>query len=93
MNSTAQRSCDESTFCRPPRGGVAPLPGFNINQFPFVRESVDLVTLQPAGASTLLVSNPRQALAETRIADEYRLRETGDRAFSRSSPGARQPVL
>jgi hypothetical protein len=48
----------------PASGGIAPLPGFNINQFPFVRESHDLVTLQPAGASTLLVSNPRHALAE-----------------------------
>jgi hypothetical protein len=49
----------------PAKGGVTQLPGFNINQFPFVRESVDLVTLQPAGNSTLLVSNPRHALAET----------------------------
>ena len=49
----------------PARGGIAPLPGFNINQFPFVRESHDLVTMQPMGASVLLVSNPRHALAET----------------------------
>jgi len=48
----------------PAKGGVAPLPGFNINQPPFVRESHDLITLQPAGACTLVVSNPRHALAE-----------------------------
>ncbi|MCU1246993.1 MAG: hypothetical protein JWQ49_22 [Edaphobacter sp.] len=48
----------------PAKGGVAPLAGFNINQPPFVRESHDLITLRPVGASTLLVSNPRHALAE-----------------------------
>jgi hypothetical protein len=48
----------------PAKGGVAAIPGFNINQPPFVRESLDLVSMQPAGASTLLVSNPRHALAE-----------------------------
>ena len=48
----------------PAKGGVAPLPGFNINQPPFVRESHDLVTIQPAGACALLVSNIRQALTE-----------------------------
>jgi len=45
-------------------GGIPALPGFNINQPPFVRESHDLVTMQPVGASTLLISNPRHALAE-----------------------------
>ena len=49
----------------PAKGGIQPLPGFNINQPPFVRESQDLVALQPAGASTLLVSHARTALAET----------------------------
>jgi hypothetical protein len=48
----------------PVRGGVAPIPGFNINQFPFVRDSRDLVTLQPAGASALLASNPSNQLVE-----------------------------
>ena len=48
----------------PAKGGVPAFPGFNINQPPFVRESHDLVTMQPAGASTLLISNPRHTLAE-----------------------------
>jgi hypothetical protein len=48
----------------PAKGGVAPLPGFDINHPPFVRESSELITLQPAGASILLISNPRHALAE-----------------------------
>jgi hypothetical protein len=47
------------------KGGVPPTPGFNINQPPFVRESDELVTLQPVGASVLLISNPRNALVET----------------------------
>ena len=46
------------------RGGIPAFPGFNINQPPFVRESHDLITMQPVGASTLLISNPRHALAE-----------------------------
>jgi len=48
----------------PADGGVLPLPGFNINQPPFVRESQDLVALQPVGGSTLLVPTPRAALVE-----------------------------
>jgi hypothetical protein len=50
---------------RPAQGGIPPLPGFNINQPPFVRESQDLVTLQPVGASTLVSPIPHAALAET----------------------------
>lgn len=49
----------------PAKGGVLPLPGFNINQPPFVRESAELVKLQPVGASTLLVPLHRPTLAET----------------------------
>jgi hypothetical protein len=64
----------------PAKGGVAPLPGFDINQPPFVRESHDLVTLQPAGASTLLVSNPRHALAEP---DTQMNSVTGEKEFVR----------
>jgi hypothetical protein len=48
----------------PATGGVTVEPGFNINQSPFVRESAELVMLQPAGASTLLVSIARTALSE-----------------------------
>jgi len=48
----------------PAKGGVPALPGFNINQPPFVRESPGLVTFQPAGASTLLVPVNTPALAE-----------------------------
>ena len=46
-------------------GGVTPLPGFDIDQKPFVRESPDLVGLEAAGASTLLVPTPRPTLVET----------------------------
>jgi hypothetical protein len=48
----------------PAKGGIPPFPGFNINQPPFVRESQDLVILQPVGSSILLMPKPRQALAE-----------------------------
>src|SRR5216683_2829045 len=41
----------------PAKGGVPALPGFDTNQAPFVRESKDLVTLRPTGASILLVPN------------------------------------
>src|SRR6266851_191907 len=49
----------------PAKGGVPALPGFDTNQAPFVRESKDLVTLRPTGASILLVPNSRSTLAET----------------------------
>lgn len=48
----------------PARGGVPAVPGFNINQSPFVRESAELVTLQPSGAATLVVPIATPALAE-----------------------------
>ena len=49
----------------PAKGGVPPLPGFDISAPPFVRESGELVKLQPAGASILLVPIPRPTLAAT----------------------------
>jgi hypothetical protein len=46
--------------------GKLPLvPGFDINQSPFVRGSSELVKLMPAGASTLLVPIHRSSLTRT----------------------------
>ena len=77
------------------KGGVPALPGFNINQPPFVRESQDLVTLQPSGASVLLVSNPREALAEPQMQLNS---NSGKREFVRfrvpaAKPGNRFPAF
>ena len=36
-------------------GGIPPPPGFDIDDTPFVRESADLVSLEPVGATTLLI--------------------------------------
>jgi len=49
----------------PAEGGVAPLPGFNINLPPFIRESRYLVKLQAVGASTLVIPLSSGSLVET----------------------------